>query len=89
MPGNNRRPNIPVLMSGDKEAVSNREKADLLVETFQGVHSSSNVSNEGLLRRAKNIKNEGHKLEMNLDNSDGVNVFFYYAGTKAGNKTRA
>ncbi len=54
MAGINRGLSIPVLVEGNKEVVSNREKADLLVRTFQGVHSTGNAGREGQLRREKN-----------------------------------
>ncbi len=54
MAGINRGLSIPVLVEGNKEVISNREKADLLVRTFQGVHSTSNAGREGQLRREKN-----------------------------------
>lgn len=47
MSGINRGLSIPVLVDGCREVISNREKANLLIKTFQQVHSVSNVSMEG------------------------------------------
>ncbi len=76
MVGINRGLSIPVLVEGNKEVISNREKADLLVRTFQRVHSTSNVGREGQLRREKKCMYEGHKIKINTDNSDGISIFF-------------
>lgn len=43
MAGMNRGKSMPVLVEGSEESVSSKEKADLLVSTYQRVHSLSNV----------------------------------------------
>ena len=37
---------LPVMSSGDKLAISNFEKAELLAETFKKIHSSDNLTEE-------------------------------------------
>jgi len=44
----------PVLSSGDEVAITNKEKADLMVKTFVAVHSSNNLTKEGRNGRKKN-----------------------------------
>ena len=78
MTGINRGISIPVLSGGNKHAVSNKEKVDLLVRIFQWVRSTSNVDKEGQLRRGQMVAQERHKLEINMDNSNCINVFFFH-----------
>ena len=47
--------NYPVMSSGNEVAVTNKEKAELMVKTFVVVHSSNNLTEEG---------RQGIKLEM-------------------------
>lgn len=76
MTGINRSRTMPVLVQGEVESVSCKEKANLLVKTYQRVHSSNNVSREGQLRRGQMLEQEGYKLRANTDNNDVFNVFF-------------
>ncbi len=46
---------LSVLNSGDKIAVSNLEKAELLVQIFKKVHSSDNLSEEARQCRNKTL----------------------------------
>lgn len=78
MAGNNRGFSIPVLVEGCREMVSNKDKADLLVRSFQQVHSGKNVGIDGLIRRELMLKQEGYKLNKNNDNSDVSNLFFSF-----------
>ncbi|MGL5710890.1 MAG: hypothetical protein ACRCW9_08655 [Cetobacterium sp.] len=43
--------NMPVLMKGDEIAITNKEKAEMLVEIFVKVNSSSNLTER--LRRVE------------------------------------
>lgn len=76
MAGINRGFSIPVLVEGGREVVSNKDKADLLVRSFQQVHSDKNVGRDGLIRRELMLKQEGYKLNKNNDNSYVINLFF-------------
>ncbi len=60
MAGINRGLPIPVLVEGNSEVVSNRGKTDLLVETFQRVHSTSNLGAVEQLRRREMLEEERH-----------------------------
>lgn len=46
MEGNRREWNYPILSDGEQLAVSNLEKAEMLVNTLSKVHSSGNLSEE-------------------------------------------
>ncbi len=50
--GNRREFNYPVLSTGKEVVITNTEKADLMVNTFVAVHSSSNLT-EGKQGRKK------------------------------------
>lgn len=76
MAGINSGFSIPVLVEGCREVVSNEDKADLLVRSFQQVHSDRNVGGDGSIRRELMLEQEGHKLNKNNDNSDVINLFF-------------
>lgn len=46
MEGNRREGNYPILSDGEQLAISNLEKAEMMVNTLSKVHSSSNLSEE-------------------------------------------
>lgn len=48
----------------------------MLVETFQTVNSSENISSARKKKREEKLKNENFKLEHNNDNKNVVNTFF-------------
>lgn len=47
MSGDIREWNYPILSNGIKKAVTNKEKAELMVNAFVSIHSSKNLSEEG------------------------------------------
>ena len=47
MNGINREYGYPVLIENETAAVTDEEKAEMLVQNFVKVHSSSNISEEG------------------------------------------
>lgn len=68
--GINRGLPMLVLMEGNEEVISNGRD---ISRDFQEGHSTSS---EGQLRKKNILGHEGHLLEINTDNSDGINVFF-------------
>lgn len=84
MAGINRGKSVPVLVEGSEKRVSSKEKADLLVRTYQRVHSVSNVGRERQLRGGQMLEQEGHKVGVNTDNSDVANVFFLLCRRSSG-----
>lgn len=53
MGGDRKDWNYPVLSNGNEMAVTNKEKAELMVKTFVAVHSSNNLTEEGRQGREK------------------------------------
>ena len=53
MGGDRREWSYPVLSDGEGVAVTNKEKAELMVKTLVTVHSSNNLSEEGISGREK------------------------------------
>lgn len=53
MSGVNKRRSIPVLQKGEVVAVSNKEKANMCVESFQAVHRSERMGVERYRKRAE------------------------------------
>lgn len=78
MSGICKRRAIPVLLKGDVEAVSNKEKADMCVDSFQAVHRSGNVGVERCRMRDELMADNQWKLGRSLENDNPVNLFFYY-----------
>ncbi|KAJ8356628.1 hypothetical protein SKAU_G00194220 [Synaphobranchus kaupii] len=68
MTGVYRRVGMPVLQSGGRVAISDREKADTCVEAFRVVHSEANVGKEGLRARARMVEEMTEKLMKSSDN---------------------
>lgn len=68
MSGMNKRRPIPVLKKGDKKAVTNIEKADMLVEAFQAVHSSESLGEEKGRKRKEMMSANHWKLGRNFEN---------------------
>jgi len=52
----------PVLSSRDEVAITNKEKAELMVKTFIAEHSSNNLTEEGRKDRNKNRDEEREVL---------------------------
>ena len=46
MEGNRSKWNYPILSDGDQVAITNSEKAEMMVNTLSMVHSSDNLSEE-------------------------------------------
>ena len=76
MSGKYKSRSIPVLLKGGIEAVSNKEKADMLVDSFQEVHRSECVGEERLRRREEVLEANKWKLEENVENDSPLNVEF-------------
>ena len=76
MSGVYKKRSMPVLQKGEVEAVSNKEKADMLVESFQEVHRSECVGEERSRRRAETLAANNWKLGKNTENDSPVNVQF-------------
>lgn len=67
---------IPVLTDGQKEAVNNKEKADMCAKVFKDVHNSKHLGQEILrLRREVLIENKS-KLDGGIDTNNQYNLFF-------------
>jgi len=67
---------IPVLQKGEVVAVSNKEKADMFVESFQAVHRSEGMGVERCRKRDELIEVNQWKLERSLENENPINLFF-------------
>ncbi len=63
MGGVRRNYELPVLKSGDKVAVNNLEKAEVLAQTFRKVHSSENLTKEAEVNRRKMLESFPDVLE--------------------------
>lgn len=76
MGGERREWSYPVLSSGNEIAVTNKEKAEMLANTFVNVHSSNNLSEEGKRGREK-TKSENVEVFMKMGKvEDEQNVLF-------------
>lgn len=53
MGGDGREWDYPVITLEKETAISNREKAEIMVKTFVNIHSSGNLSEEGRKRRER------------------------------------
>ena len=53
MGGDRKDWNYPIPSSGNEVAITNKEKAELMVKTFVAVHSSNNLTEEGRHSRKK------------------------------------
>lgn len=60
MGGIQRNYNIPVLVNNDKIAVSDNDKAEMLVEAFVMVHSSTNISDSMRKHREEKVRENIH-----------------------------
>ena len=76
MSGVYRQNGIPVLIRDGVEAISNVEKANLLVESFQKIHSSQSLGEEQCTKRKEMFESNQWKLERSDVNDDPVNLFF-------------
>lgn len=65
----------PILNDGDITAVTDREKAKMLVNTFVKIHSSENIS-EGKKGRQKTILENKNLLQQMEDTNDPLNMSF-------------
>lgn len=65
-----------MLRKGDIVAVSNKEKADMFVESFRAVHSSESLGVERCRKRTELMAVNQWKLEGSLDNANPINLFF-------------
>lgn len=67
---------IPVLQKGDVEAVSNKEKADMCVDSFQVMHRSETMGVERCRMRDELMAVNQWKLENSLENDNPIHLFF-------------
>lgn len=74
MAGVYRAAKVPVLIQDGKEAVNNQSKVDMLVKTFQTVHSSGNI-NISKNKMEEKLRKESFKLEHSHDNAGAINIF--------------
>ena len=67
---------IPVLQKGETVAVSNKEKADMYVDSFQAVHKSERMGAERCRKRSELMIVNQWKLGRSLENDNPINLFF-------------
>ena len=82
MSGVHKSRSIPVLQKGESVAVSNKEKADMFVESFQAVHSSGSLGVERCRKRTELMTVNQWTLEESLDNAYPINLFLTMKGRK-------
>lgn len=76
MNGINREYGYPVLTENESVAVTDGEKAEMLVQSFTKVHSSSNISEEGRRGREATLNENEEFLLQEEDADDLINVSF-------------
>ena len=67
---------MPVLKDGGAEAVSNEEKANMCAKTFQEVHNSKSLGEEGIRNREEMLRTEGWRLRDTEERNSPYNLFF-------------
>ena len=76
MGGNRREWSYLVLTDGDEIAVTNKEKAELMANTFIKVHSSNNLSEEGRSGRAKTKSGNMEALRKKENTEADCSIYF-------------
>ena len=76
MAGRYRKRAVPVLVAGGVEAVTNLEKANILVDAFRAVHSSEGLGEENIKKRRELLAGNQCKLGWSKDDGRPINVYF-------------
>ena len=76
MEGNRREWNYPILSDGEQLAISNLEKAEMMVNTMSKVHISSNLSEEERSGREETRSLYAEVIQKKDKIEDGYNVPF-------------
>ena len=76
MAGRYRKRAVPVLVAGGVEAVTNLEKANILVDAFRAVHSSEGLGEENIKKRRELLAGNQCKLGWSKDDLSPINLYF-------------
>lgn len=76
MGGIRREFSIPVLIDNGIEAVTSREKADMLAKSFVRIHISQNLSSEELASRMRTIEDNKDMLGMKVAGESSLDADF-------------
>ena len=76
MGGDRREWEYPVMMEEGKTAVTDKEKAEIMVKAFAKVHSSENLSDEGNRRRRKTLSQHPEILDRREEVSSSLDEPF-------------
>ena len=74
--GNRREWSYPILSSGDQLAISNLEKAEMMVNTFSKVHSFNNLSDEEKRSRGETRSRYAEFIQKKDKSEDKYNIPF-------------